>query len=137
MITYPTMNEKIKELLRADGSDCAVYAAQWIEELELQVKELKDQLKETVAELKSCGEVTLESQKALKITNGAREVVERKLQEAETKLQKMEEENCKLRAVAEAVRQHICRHPPDEPCCCRDGKILEALAALDGGRKEE
>ncbi len=32
MITYPEMNAKIKDLLRGDGSNYAVYAAQQIED---------------------------------------------------------------------------------------------------------
>lgn len=41
MKTYPEMNAVVKELLRLDGSDYAVYAAQRIEELETEVQRLR------------------------------------------------------------------------------------------------
>lgn len=42
--TYPEMNEKIKEILRTEGSPHALYAAARIEELEERVQLLQEAL---------------------------------------------------------------------------------------------
>lgn len=42
--TYPEMNERIKDLLRTDGSPHALYAAARIEELEERVQLLQEAL---------------------------------------------------------------------------------------------
>jgi len=55
-----------------------------------------------------------------------------KVMEYAAEISDLEEENRKLCAVAEAVEQHIAWHPSHGPCCCKDAKILEALAVYKG-----
>lgn len=58
--TYPEMNEKTKEILRIEGSPHALYAAARIEELEGQVKDLRDTLDEVHRWLSACSGDILE-----------------------------------------------------------------------------
>lgn len=48
MITYPEMNEKIKDLLRAAGLNYTAYAAQRIEELEAENRKLREVAKAAI-----------------------------------------------------------------------------------------
>ncbi|MEW6573154.1 MAG: hypothetical protein AB1374_05925 [Bacillota bacterium] len=58
--TYPEMNAKITDMLRRDGSEYALYAAARIEELEGQVKDLRDTLDEVRRWLSACSGDILE-----------------------------------------------------------------------------